>query len=86
MDSGQLRLNIFVHEAKGTFWAYCPEFDLVASGATAEAARRAVMALIDEYMADAQHRPGDSNPFADEPQDWDSVLIGGGLEEDRTLN
>ena len=86
MDAGQLRLNIFVHQARGTFWAYCPEFDLVASGATAEDARQAVVALIDEYLSQAQHRPGDANPFADEPEDWDTILIGAGLDANRTLN
>ena len=58
----------------------------MASGTLAEAARQAVMALIDEYMSQAQHRPGDANPFADEPEDWESILIGAGLDENRTLD
>jgi predicted RNase H-like HicB family nuclease len=86
MEAGQMRLSIFVHEAKGTFWAYCPEFDLTASGSTAEEARESVMALIDEYLAEVRAQPGDHGPVSEGQVDWDSVLIRGGLDSTRTLN
>jgi len=55
MEPTELRYNIFVHEGKSTFWAYCPEFDLVASGGTAEEARQTMVALIEEYLEQIQH-------------------------------
>ena len=86
MDGGQLRLSIYVHHTRGAFWAYCPEFDLAASGASAEEAREAVLTLIDDYMEQVESQPGDRGANTGTPADWDSALIGGGLEQDRTLN
>jgi hypothetical protein len=86
MEAGQLRLNIYVHEAKGAFWAYCPEFDLAASGPTAEEAREAVIALIDDYMSQVKRLPGDHTVFGKGPEDWDEALITASLRKDRVLN
>lgn len=85
-DESQLRLNIFVHHTKGSYYAYCPEFDLAASGASAEEAREAVLTLIDDYLEEVAVQPGDRSHNATAPGDWDSALIAGGLEADRTLN
>ncbi len=86
METGQLRLSIYVHEAKGAFWAYCPEFDLTASGPTAEDARQAVITQIDDYMSQVQRLPGDRRHFGSEPSDWDTALISASLNKDRVLN
>lgn len=86
MQAGELRLSIYVHEAKDAFWAYCPEFDLVASGPTAEEAREAVVALIDDYMSQVKRLPGDRMIFGKTPQDWDEALITASLRKDRVVN
>ncbi len=86
MDAGQLKLNILVHHARKTYWAYCPEFDLAATGNTAEEARQAVLTLIDNYLEQAMHRPGDLGPRPMNDTDWDDELISGGLDKNRTLN
>jgi hypothetical protein len=86
METGQLRLSIYVHETKGSFWAYCPEFDLVASGHSADEAHQALLALIDDYVTQVQRMAGDRPHVRLEPEDWDSALITGALNKDRILN
>ena len=86
METGQLRLSIYVHEDQGAFWAYCPEFDVTASGLTAEDARQAVVIQIEDYMSAIQRIPGDRRAFGSEPADWDTALITASLNKDRVLN
>jgi hypothetical protein len=86
VNSEQARVNIFVHQAKGLYWAYCPELDLVASGATAEEARSACVELVDEALQQVKRHPGDADPFQDEEQDWDAILLSAASDKTRTLN
>ena len=86
MDHGELRLSIFIHQLRGAFWAYCPEFELSASGSSAEEAREAVLELVDDFIGDLHQQHGDRDPLASPDTDWDAALIAGGLEADRSLN
>lgn len=73
MEPTELRYSIFVHEGKSTFWAYCPEFDLIASGGTAEEARQTMEALIEEYLEQVQQLLNTRLVFGN--NDWNVDLL-----------
>lgn len=73
MEPTGLHYSIFVHEGKSTFWAYCPEFDLVASGGTVEEARQTMEALIEEYLEQARKLLNTRLVFGN--NDWNVDLL-----------